>query len=65
MNESDTGDQDEGMTDMHWVEYLSEQLEHVRTPSATPLDEELVLSATDLSYAGDGTPRTSTPPLHH
>eukprot|EP00975_Prorocentrum_lima_P044956 9416826-Prorocentrum_lima.AAC.1 len=65
MNESDIRDQDEGMIDMQWVKALSEQLEHVRLPSVAPPDGELVLSATVLSYAGDDTPRASTPPLHH
>eukprot|EP00975_Prorocentrum_lima_P025230 5295200-Prorocentrum_lima.AAC.1 len=65
MNESDTREQDEGIIDMQWVEAVSEQLEHARRPSVTPPDGELVLSATDLSYAGADTPRASTPPLHH
>eukprot|EP00975_Prorocentrum_lima_P046988 9821419-Prorocentrum_lima.AAC.1 len=66
MNESGTRDQDEGMIDMQWVEDLSEQLEHVRLPPATPPDGELALTATDLSHAGDDTPmRASAPPLNH
>eukprot|EP00975_Prorocentrum_lima_P024970 5243621-Prorocentrum_lima.AAC.1 len=65
MNESDTRDQDEGMIDMHWVEALSGQLEHVRLHSVTRPEGELVLSAIDLPYAGDDTPRASTPPLRH
>eukprot|EP00975_Prorocentrum_lima_P029316 6155673-Prorocentrum_lima.AAC.1 len=46
MNEPDTRDQDEGTIDMQWVEAFSELLEHVRLPSITPPDGELVLFAT-------------------
>eukprot|EP00975_Prorocentrum_lima_P067819 12917161-Prorocentrum_lima.AAC.1 len=46
---------------MQWVGAFNEQLEHVRLPSVTPPDGELVLSATDMSYAGDDTPRASYP----
>eukprot|EP00975_Prorocentrum_lima_P050175 10506313-Prorocentrum_lima.AAC.1 len=50
---------------MQWVEALIAQVEHVRLPSVSHPDGELVLSAGDLSYAGDDTSRASTPPLHH